>query len=63
MSEVFREALRRYISDKPAVDREKWRELLEYGRTKGRELGVATEADVQQTSMILPFQRRASSRL
>jgi len=50
MSELFREALRRYISEKPRADRESWRELLEYGRAKGRELGIANEADVERMS-------------
>jgi Arc/MetJ-type ribon-helix-helix transcriptional regulator len=59
MSELFREALRRYISEKPAVDREKWRELLEYGRAKGRELGVATEADVERMANEYRASKRA----
>ena len=50
MSELFREALRRYMSDGPAVDRQRWRELLDYGRAKGRELGVASEGDVERMS-------------
>jgi Arc/MetJ-type ribon-helix-helix transcriptional regulator len=50
MSELFREALRRYISSKPPVDLQKWQELLDYGRAKGRELGIASEADVERMS-------------
>jgi predicted transcriptional regulator len=50
MSELFREALRRYISDGPVVDRQRWQELLEYGRAKGRELRVTSEGDVERMS-------------
>ena len=50
MSELFREALRRYISGNRLIDQQKWQELLEYGRAKGRELGVASEADVERLS-------------
>jgi len=59
MSELFREALRRYISEKPPVDREKWRELLEYGRAKARELGIASEADVERMSDEYRARKRA----
>jgi predicted transcriptional regulator len=58
MSELFREALRRYISGKPPVDLQKWQELLDYGRAKGRELGITSEADVERLS----DQYRASKR-
>ena len=58
MSELFREALRRYISGKPPVDLQKWQELLDYGRAKGRELGITCEADVERLS----DQYRASKR-
>jgi len=50
MSELFREALRHYVSQKPPIDPQAWRQLLEYGRAKGRELGVASEADVERMS-------------
>jgi predicted transcriptional regulator len=50
MSELFREALRRYISGKPPVDLQKWQELLDYGRAKGHELGITSEADVERMS-------------
>ena len=58
LSELFREALRRYISGKPPVDLQKWQELLDYGRAKGRELGITSEADVERLS----DQYRASKR-
>ena len=47
MSELFREALRHYVSEKRSIDPQAWRELLEYGRAKGRELGITSEADVE----------------
>jgi Arc/MetJ-type ribon-helix-helix transcriptional regulator len=50
ISELFREALRRYITDRPSADPTAWRDLLEYGRAKGRELGISTEADVERMS-------------
>jgi metal-responsive CopG/Arc/MetJ family transcriptional regulator len=40
-SELFREALRRYICD------ERWRRLREYGAEQSRRLGV-TQSDVEQ---------------
>ena len=50
MSELFREALRHYVAEKRPIDPQGWRELLEYGRSKGRELGVTSEADVERMS-------------
>jgi hypothetical protein len=32
------------------VDLQKWQELLDYGRAKGRELGITSEADVERMS-------------
>jgi metal-responsive CopG/Arc/MetJ family transcriptional regulator len=58
MSELFREALRHYVSEKRATDPQAWRELLEYGRAKGRELGIASEEDVER----LTDEYRASKR-
>lgn len=40
-SELFREALRRYIQEK------KWRELKEYGARRAKSLGIK-EADVER---------------
>jgi len=45
MSELFREALRRYI----APDRE-WNAVLERTRAKGASLGITSEADVERMS-------------
>jgi metal-responsive CopG/Arc/MetJ family transcriptional regulator len=43
MSELFREALRRYMDQ----DRE-WADLLSRTRAKGRELGIQSEEDVER---------------
>lgn len=40
-SELIRESLRDYVER-----RKRWEELLEYGRRKGRELGIKSEKDV-----------------
>jgi predicted transcriptional regulator len=48
MSELFREALRRYVNERRAVDDQAWRELLDYGQAKGRELGVTSQEDVDR---------------
>jgi metal-responsive CopG/Arc/MetJ family transcriptional regulator len=45
MSELFREALRRYM----ASDQE-WSALMQRTRAKGRSLGITTEADVARLS-------------
>ena len=45
MSELFREALRRYLS--PETE---WEALLERTRATGKALGVASEADVERLS-------------
>jgi Arc/MetJ-type ribon-helix-helix transcriptional regulator len=45
ISELFREALRRYISSDP-----EWQSLLKRTRAQGRTEGVATEADVERLS-------------
>jgi hypothetical protein len=50
MSELFREALRHYVSQKPPIDPQAWRQLLEYGRARGRALGISNEADVERMS-------------
>jgi predicted transcriptional regulator len=50
MSELFREALRHYVSEKRSIDPQAWRELLECGRARGRVLGIASEADVERMS-------------
>jgi metal-responsive CopG/Arc/MetJ family transcriptional regulator len=48
MSELFREALRRYIT--PDTSDGEWRGLLERTRAKGASLGVTSEADVERLS-------------
>jgi Arc/MetJ-type ribon-helix-helix transcriptional regulator len=45
MSELFREALRRYMTGDV-----EWNALLQRSRAKGKALGVATEADVERLS-------------
>lgn len=45
MSELFREALRRYMTADP-----EWEALLARTRAKGRELGITSEADVERLS-------------
>jgi Arc/MetJ-type ribon-helix-helix transcriptional regulator len=48
MSELFREALRRYmISDK---ETEEWNAMLKRARAKGKALGITSEADVERLS-------------
>jgi putative PIN family toxin of toxin-antitoxin system len=39
MSELMREALRRYMAESRAVDRESWRELMEYGQARAGKAG------------------------
>lgn len=41
-SELFREALRRYIEDR------EWHEILKYGRRKAGQQGIFSEADVER---------------
>lgn len=43
MSELFREALRRYMQEDTS-----WDALVKRTRAKGRELGIATEEDVER---------------
>jgi len=45
ISELFREALRRYMAADP-----EWEALLKRTRSTGQKLGVATEADVERLS-------------
>jgi Arc/MetJ-type ribon-helix-helix transcriptional regulator len=45
MSELFREALRRYMTGD-----EEWSALLKRTRAKGKSLGVTSEADVERLS-------------
>jgi len=45
MSELFREALRRYMQGEI-----EWQELVQRTRSRGRALGIRTEADVERLS-------------
>jgi len=45
MSELFREALRRYMTDD-----EEWSALLQRTRAKGKSLGISSEGDVERLS-------------
>lgn len=45
MSELFREALRRYMAGD-----EQWDNLLKRTRASGKALGISTEADVERLS-------------
>ena len=47
MSELFREALRRYMMGKGD---EAWENLLKRTRAKGKKLGITSEADVERLS-------------
>jgi Arc/MetJ-type ribon-helix-helix transcriptional regulator len=58
MSELFREALRRY---RP-IDAE-WESLLRETRSIGKELGVATEADVERLSDEFRQEKRQTAAL
>lgn len=48
MSELFREALRRYMSSERQA--QQWDALLQRTRAKGAALGVANESDVERLS-------------
>jgi len=48
MSELLREALRRYLTAPSLRNDPQWRELLEYGQAKGRAMGITSEEDVER---------------
>jgi Arc/MetJ-type ribon-helix-helix transcriptional regulator len=48
MSELFREALRRYMTSDQQT--QEWNDLLQYTRAKGKALGITSEADVERLS-------------
>ena len=50
MSELFREALRRYMTGDQAVSDQQWNALLQRTRAKGKALDIKTEADVERLS-------------
>ncbi len=60
MSELFREALRRYLSAGTLADPE-WQSLLRRIRNAGRALGVASEADVERLSDEFRQEKRRAS--
>jgi metal-responsive CopG/Arc/MetJ family transcriptional regulator len=57
MSELFREALRRYITR----DSE-WDSLLARARSKGKELGISNEREVERLSDEFRLEKRKASR-
>jgi len=50
MSELFREALRRYMVPETVERQQRWAELLEGTRAHGKAIGVTTEEDVERLS-------------
>ena len=62
MSELFREALRRYVGSGPrkftAAEKQEWDALLERTRAHGVALGITSEEDVDR----LIHEYRASKR-
>lgn len=48
MSELFREALRRYMAGEQQA--QQWSALLQRTRAKGKALGITSEADVERLS-------------
>jgi metal-responsive CopG/Arc/MetJ family transcriptional regulator len=56
ISELFREALRRYITADP-----EWEALLRRTRANGEALGISTEADVERLSDEFRQERRESA--
>jgi hypothetical protein len=56
ISELFREALRRYITADP-----EWEALLRRTRANGEAQGIATEADVERLSDEFRRERRESA--
>jgi Arc/MetJ-type ribon-helix-helix transcriptional regulator len=48
MSELVREALRRYASDETKRKLDSWNDLLERTQAHGRALGITSEADVDR---------------
>jgi metal-responsive CopG/Arc/MetJ family transcriptional regulator len=56
ISELFREALRRYMTVDP-----EWETLLRRTRAKGKALGIASEADVERLSNESRQEKRSST--
>ena len=61
MSELMREALRTYMSERQARAQESWRELFEYGQARAKELGITTEEDVDR--LIHEYRREKREKL
>jgi predicted transcriptional regulator len=56
MSELFREAIRRYKSVDP-----EWEALMEWGRAHGKSLGIESEDDVERMSHEWRQERRQAA--
>jgi len=54
-SELIREALRVYISDK-----EDWNDLLEYGKKVGKKMAIKSEEDVNKIVYEFRHEKKAS---
>jgi Arc/MetJ-type ribon-helix-helix transcriptional regulator len=50
MSELLREALRRYMSNDPSTKLERWNALREQFRDTATELGISSDADIERMS-------------
>lgn len=50
MSELFREALRRYMAPETAERQQRWSGLLERTREHGKAIGAMTEEEVERLS-------------
>jgi hypothetical protein len=48
VSEIVQEALTSYLGDPAPVRDPAWRKIFEYGRARGRELGITCEEDVDR---------------
>jgi predicted transcriptional regulator len=56
ISELFREALRRYMAADP-----EWEALMNWGRAHGRALGIESEEDVERLSDEFRRERRQTA--
>jgi CopG family transcriptional regulator / antitoxin EndoAI len=61
MSELMREALRTYMSERQARTQQSWQELLQYGQARAKELGITTEEDVDR--LIHEYRREKREKL
>jgi metal-responsive CopG/Arc/MetJ family transcriptional regulator len=60
MSELFREALRRYLASAALAEPE-WQSLLRRTRSSANALGIASEADVERLSDEFRQEKRRAS--